>query len=80
MARDIRIVSGISKWIRESIGSEAENRGDEEPAESDGRDEAQDGAETEADGETEDEDDSSPANSPVCCSAASNTDLTVLDN
>lgn len=64
MARDIRILSGISEWIRNSVGTNAENRGEEESADDDGTDE---------------EDDESTNNSPVCCSAASNSDLTVLD-
>ena len=65
MSRAIEILNGISKRIRESIGPEAENRG---------RDEGGDDNKMNEDG---DEDEG--YDSPVCCSAASNTDVTVLD-
>ncbi|WP_253737268.1 hypothetical protein [Halohasta salina] len=64
MSRGIKILDGISKWIRESIGPEAENRGQGEASEDDQTNDE----EAEDDG----------YDSPVCCSAASNTDLTVL--
>ncbi|MFD1640342.1 hypothetical protein [Halohasta litorea] len=69
MSLGLKIINGISKWIRDSVGSEAENRGENDADESDGND--TDGDET--------DDGSDDRDSPVCCSAASNTDLTVLD-
>lgn len=72
MSRGIEILDGISEWIRGSVGPEAENRGQD--ATPDGDDE---GAATVAD-------DSDRANSdydaPACCSAAGNTDISVLDS
>lgn len=73
----MKIIGGISEWIRKSVGTEAENRG-----ENDGADSESDAAEeSEKEGEESDESDESgsPGNSPVCCSAASNSDLTVLE-
>jgi len=67
MSRGIKIPKGISNWVRESAGPEAGNRG---------RDEAGD---DEADEEAADDDALDKRDSPVCCSAASNSDLTVLD-
>jgi hypothetical protein len=70
MSRGIKIINGISKWVRERVGPEAENRGEDNTDNSD---------ETEAqDDDTNGE--SSSNDSPVCCSAASNTDLTVLES
>jgi len=65
MSKGIKIIKGISKWVRESVGSDAENRGPDS---------------TEND-ESEDEDNgqSTDHDSPVCCSASSNSELTVLD-
>jgi hypothetical protein len=68
MAKGIKIIQGISEWIRDSVGTDAENRGQAESTDGDTAD----------DGE-EDEDGGSPNNSPVCCSAASNSDLSVLE-
>mgnify|MGYP007116959676 CR=1 FL=1 len=71
MTRDIKIMDGISEWIRERIGPRAENRGQDSAGDTDETDEEQD----------EDTDGASNTNdSPVCCSAASNTDLTVLES
>ena len=67
MSRGLKILNGISKWIRESVGPEAQNRED-------------DTSEDEADGDVADDGASDERDSPVCCSAASNTDLTVLDS
>jgi len=69
MSRGIKIINGISKWIRDSVGPEAENRGENDADEHDERDAEEDEEDTESD----------DRDSPVCCSAASNTDLTVLD-
>ncbi|MEA1931428.1 MAG: hypothetical protein U9O06_07750 [Euryarchaeota archaeon] len=69
MSLGLKIINGISKWIRDSVGPEAENRGENDADEPDERDANGD----ETDNGSDDRD------SPVCCSAASNTDLTVLD-
>lgn len=66
MSKGIEIIKGISKWVRESVGPDAENRGPD-AAESD-------------ESEDEDNEQHSDYDSPVCCSAASNTDLTVLES
>lgn len=66
MSRSLDILNGISEWIRESVGPDAENRGQNDT-----------GEEADESDETDDEDDG--YDSPVCCSAAGNTDLTVLD-
>jgi hypothetical protein len=65
MSKGIKVIKGISKWVRESVGSDAENRGPDSSE--------NDASEDDENGQSSDHD------SPVCCSASSNTDLTVLD-
>jgi len=64
MSKGIKIINGVSKWVRERVGPEAENR-------------EQDRTDDENSGDTNGE--SSKKDSPVCCSAASNSDLTALE-
>jgi len=65
------VLDGISEWIRKQVGPEAENRGDDTPADND--------ASTAPEGDDNDES-SSEYDSPACCSAAANSELTVLDS
>ena len=73
MSPDIQILDGLSELIRDSIGPEAKNReqdadaDSDEPAQKEGVAEDSDRAESDYD-------------SPACCSAASNTDLSVLES
>jgi len=66
MSRRIEILNGISEWVRKRVGPEAKNRGQDNEDGGDETDEDTDG-------------ESGKNDSPVCCSAASNSDLTVLD-
>lgn len=68
MAPGIKILNGVSDWIRNSVGPEAANRADDEPVDDEETAEAE-----EENGESSDYD------APACCSAASSTDVTVLD-
>jgi len=81
MGSSIRIVDGVSKWIRKSVGAEAGKRGDDADDATDSTEEAN-GEADDATGESPAEDDdraSSDYDSPACCSAASSTDVTVFD-
>ena len=69
MSKGIRIIDGISKWVRDHVGPDADNRADDEPADSDEDT-------TEAD---ESDDTDSEYDSPACCSASGNSDVTVFD-
>ncbi|MFQ3474671.1 hypothetical protein HKK80_00205 [Halonotius sp. F2-221B] len=69
MTNDLRILDGISEWIRERIGPDAENRPDEQP----------DSGESGTAPGSDDEEESSDRDSPACCSASGNTDVTVFD-
>lgn len=67
MSPGIKILNGVSNWIRNSVGPEAENRGNDAASDSDETDE------DDSNGQSSDYD------APACCSAASSTDVTVLD-
>lgn len=70
MKQSIEILDGISKLIRKSVGPKAENR--EQDADPDGERE---------ESVTEDSDRAeSDYDAPACCSAAGNTDVSVLDS
>lgn len=69
MTKGIRIIDGISNWVRDHVGPDADNRADDEPADSD-----ENTAEADESDETESEYDS-----PACCSASGNSDVTVFD-
>lgn len=70
MTTGIRILDGLSEWVREQVGPEAENRVDEDS----------DNGETRTDSTAENDDESEDHDSPACCSASGNTDVTVLDS
>ena len=104
MSPRIEILSGISEWIRDSVGPNAANRGPEADTDDDGHesdaDSDTDSDDTDADSDTDSDDndadsddtdsgegiteDSDQATSdydaPACCSAAGNTDVSVLDS
>lgn len=69
MTNGIRIIDGISEWVRERLGPDAENRIEDEP----------DNDEAATDPAADDEE-SADRDSPACCSASGNTDVTVLDS
>ena len=77
----IRILDGLSSWVREQVGPEADNRG--EAANDAGEADDSEVDTEEADSEDADADDTDTADSdsdaPACCSAAGNTDITVFD-
>jgi hypothetical protein len=70
MASGFKILNGVSDWIRNSVGPEAQNRADDETVEDE---ETADAEDDDTSGESDDYD------APACCSAASSTDVTVLD-
>jgi len=71
MTKKPKVLDGISEWIRRQVGPEAENRGDDNAAANDAS----------ADPESDNDDDSSSEyDSPACCSAAGNSDVTVFDS
>ncbi|TQQ83046.1 hypothetical protein EGH24_06335 [Halonotius terrestris] len=69
MTNGIKILDGISEWVRERMGPDAENRVDEQP----------DNGDSSA-GPSADDEESSDRDSPACCSASGNTDVTVFDS
>ena len=76
----IQILDGLSSWVREQVGPEADNRG-EAANEAGGADDSEVDTE-EADADDADADDTDTADNsdaPACCSAAGNTDITVFD-
>jgi hypothetical protein len=90
MSPGIDILEGISQRIRDAVGPEASNRGsegdtsadatDSSAAEPDSPDEDADDDETGGESVTADDDRAtSDYDAPACCSAASNTDVSVLD-
>ena len=72
----IQILDGLSSWVREHVGPEADNRGEaaNEAGEADDREVDTDDADAD-DTDTADSD----SDAPACCSAAGNTDITVFD-
>ena len=69
MSKGIRIIDGISKWVRDHVGPDADNRADDESSDSD-----EDTTEADESDKTDSEYDS-----PACCSASGNSDVTVFD-
>lgn len=69
MTKGTQIIDGISEWIREQVGPDAKNRGDDNS----------DADDTSVDSEADDDESSSEYDSPACCSASGNSDVTVLD-
>jgi len=69
MSKGLQIIDGISKWVRDHVGPDADNRADDESSDSDEDT-------TEAD---ESDDTDSEYDSPACCSASGNSDVTVFD-
>ncbi|TQQ79038.1 hypothetical protein [Halonotius roseus] len=76
----IQILDGLSSWVREQVGPEADNRG-EAANEADGADDSEaDIEEADTDDDADDTDtDAGDSDAPACCSAAGNTDVTVVD-
>jgi len=72
MTKKPKVLDGISEWIRKQVGPEAENRGDDNSADNDGS--------SDPEPDSDDDDSSSEYDSPACCSAAGNSDVTVLDS
>jgi len=90
MSSGIDILDGISQRIRDAVGPEASNRGsgsddagddtDSSTEEPDSPSEDDDGDETGGESVTADDDRAtSDYDAPACCSAAGNTDVSVLD-
>jgi hypothetical protein len=76
----IQILDGLSSWVREQVGPEADNRG-ENPNDADGADDSEvDIEEADSDADADDTDTADgDSDAPACCSAAGNTDITVFD-
>lgn len=70
MTKGLDVVDGIAEWIKKQVGPETTNRGESDSTEK--------GANSDTD--TDDEDGpSSEYDSPACCSASGNSDVTVLE-
>ena len=76
MGKGIRIIDGISNWIRHHVGPDADNRADDESADNDENTTGADKSTTETD---ESDETDSEYDSPACCSASGNSDVTVFD-
>jgi len=76
MTEGIRILDGISEWVRDHVGPDADNRADDQPADSDTNATEDDKSTTEAD---ESDENATGYDSPACCSASGNSDVTVFD-
>ena len=76
MSKGIRIIDGISNWVRDHVGPDADNRADDESADSDENTTEADKRTTETD---ESDETDSEYDSPACCSASGNSDVTVVD-